>query len=180
MASVAIYSDVDDVAEHVRPADQAVRVGPAAPTESYLRIDGVIDAALAAGANAVHPGYGFLAERAAFARAVETAGLTFVGPSSNAIDALGDKLHARRLAREVDVPSVPGTLEPAPVDRADAVPAIVEEAERIGFPLLVKAAAGGGGRGMRRVTRAADLPAALTAGSQEAASAFGDGSVYLE
>jgi acetyl/propionyl-CoA carboxylase alpha subunit len=180
MGSVAVYSDADADAQHVRLADEAVRIGPAAPTESYLRIDAVVDAALGTGATAVHPGYGFLAERAAFARAVEAAGLAFVGPSSAAIDALGDKLHARRLAREADVPSVPGTLEPAPVDRPDAVAAIVEEAERIGFPLLVKAAAGGGGRGMRRVTRAADLPAALAAGSHEAASAFGDGSVYLE
>jgi acetyl/propionyl-CoA carboxylase alpha subunit len=180
MQSVAVYSDADADAQHVRLADQAVRIGPAAPTESYLRIGAVVAAALATGAQAIHPGYGFLAERAAFARAVEEAGLVFVGPSSAAIDALGDKLHAHRLAREADVPSVPGTLEPAPVDRADAVAGIVAEAERIGFPLLVKAAAGGGGRGMRRVTRAADLPAALVAGSQEAASAFGDGSVYLE
>ena len=180
MASVAIYSDADADAEHVRLADEAVRIGPAAPTESYLRIDAVVEAAVATGASAVHPGYGFLAERAAFARAVEVAGLVFVGASSAAIDALGDKLHARRLAREAGVASVPGTLEPAPVDRPDAVAGIVAEAERIGFPLLVKAAAGGGGRGMRRVTRATDLPAALAAGSHEATSAFGDGSVYLE
>ena len=180
MQAVAIYSDADADAQHVRLADRSVRIGPAAPTESYLRIDAVVATALATGAQAIHPGYGFLAERAAFARAVEEAGLVFVGPSSTTIDALGDKLHARRLAREVDVPSVPGTLEPAPVDRVDAVAGIVAEAERIGFPLLVKSTAGGGGRGMRRVTRAADLPAALVAGSQEAASAFGDGSVYLE
>ena len=180
MEAVAIYSDADADAQHVRLADRSVRIGPAAPTESYLRIDAVVAAALATGAQAIHPGYGFLAERAAFARAVEEAGLVFVGPSSRTIDALGDKLHARRLAGEVDVPSVPGTLEPAPVDRADAVAGIVAEAERIGFPLLVKAAAGGGGRGMRRVVRASELPAALVAGSQEAASAFGDGSVYLE
>jgi acetyl/propionyl-CoA carboxylase alpha subunit len=180
MEAVAIYSDADIDAQHVRLADRAIRIGPAAPTESYLRIDAVVAAALATDAQAIHPGYGFLAERAAFARAVEAAGLVFVGPSSTAIDALGDKLHARRLAREADVPSVPGTLEPAPVDRPDAVAGIVAEAERIGFPLLVKAAAGGGGRGMRRVLRASDLPAALVAGSHEAASAFGDGSVYLE
>jgi acetyl/propionyl-CoA carboxylase alpha subunit len=180
MAAVAVYSDVDTAAMHVRLADVAVRIGPAAPTESYLRIDAIVDAALATGADAVHPGYGFLAERAAFARAVEAAGLIFIGPPADTIDALGDKLHARRTAREVGVPVVPGTLAPAPVDRPDQVAAIVEEAEGIGFPLLVKAAAGGGGRGMRRVTRAADLPAALLDGSQEAASAFGDGSVYLE
>ena len=180
MESVAVYSDADAGAAHVRLADEAVRLGPASPAESYLRIDRVVQAAVSSGAEAVHPGYGFLAERAAFARAVEEAGLVYVGPSPATIDALGDKLHARRLAARVGVPAVPGTLEPAPVDRPDQVDAIVAIAEGIGFPLLVKAAAGGGGRGMRRVVRAADLPAALAAGSGEAASAFGDGSVYLE
>lgn len=180
MESVAVYSDADTDAAHVRLADQAVRLGPAAPSESYLRIDRVVATALEAGCEAIHPGYGFLAERAAFARAVETAGLVFVGPPSSSIDLLGDKLHARRTARSVGVEAVPGTLEPAPVDRPDLVATIVEEAERIGFPLLVKAAAGGGGRGMRRVACAADLSAALVSGSHEAASAFGDGSVYLE
>ena len=178
--AVAIYSDSDAAAAHVRLADVAVRVGPSAPAESYLRIDAIVQAALDTGAEAVHPGYGFLAERASFARAVEDAGLAFVGPPSAAIDALGDKLHARRTARDVGVASVPGTLEPAPIDRPDQLDAIVAEAERIGFPVLVKAAAGGGGRGMRRVTKVSELPAALVAGSREAASAFGDGSVYLE
>jgi acetyl/propionyl-CoA carboxylase alpha subunit len=178
--AVAIYSDSDASAAHVRLADIAIRVGPPAPTESYLRIDAIVKAALDTGAEAVHPGYGFLAERAAFARAIEEAGLAFVGPPSDAIDALGDKLHARRTARDVGVEAVPGTLEPAPVERPDQLAAILADAERVGFPLLVKAAAGGGGRGMRRVARAADLPAALAAGSREAASAFGDGSVYLE
>ncbi len=180
MEAVAVYSDSDTDAAHVRLADAAVRLGPPPPTESYLRIDAVVQAALDTGAEAVHPGYGFLAERAAFARAVEDAGLAFVGPASGAIEALGDKLNARRLAALVDVASVPGTLEPAPVDRPDEVAEILATAERIGFPLLVKAAAGGGGRGMRRVVRAQDLPAALVSGSREAASAFGDGSVYLE
>ena len=178
--AVAVYSDADATAAHVRLADVAVRLGPAPPTESYLRIDAVVQAAIDAGAEAIHPGYGFLAERAAFARAVEDAGLTFVGPASATIEALGDKLHARRLAARIDVPSVPGTLEPAPVDRPDQVAEIVATARGIGFPLLVKAAAGGGGRGMRRVLRAEDLPAALVSGSREAASAFGDGSVYIE
>jgi acetyl/propionyl-CoA carboxylase alpha subunit len=180
MEAVAVYSDADATAAHVRLADDAVRLGPAPAEESYLRIDRVVEAARATGAEAIHPGYGFLAERAAFARAVEQAGLAFVGPSSDAIDALGDKLHARRIAREVGVEAVPGTLDPAPVDRPDEVAAIVAEAEAIGFPLLVKAAAGGGGRGMRRVDAARDLPAALAAGSREASAAFGDGSVYLE
>jgi acetyl/propionyl-CoA carboxylase alpha subunit len=180
MEAVAVYSDADAEAAHVRLADVAVRLGPAPPSESYLRIDAVIDAARSTGAEAIHPGYGFLAERAAFARAAEDAGIAFVGPESDAIEALGDKLNARRLAARVGVPSVPGTLEPAPVDRPDQVADIVATARSIGFPLLVKAAAGGGGRGMRRVTREQDLPAALVAGSREALSAFGDGSVYLE
>ena len=178
--AIAVYSDADASALHTRLADVAVRIGPPSPTESYLQIDGIVEAALFTRADAVHPGYGFLAERAAFARAVEAAGIVFVGPSPDAIDALGDKLHARRLARSVDVPVVPGTLEPAPVERPDQVAAIVAEAERIGFPLLVKAAAGGGGRGMRRVATPEELPAALAAGSAEATSAFGDGAVYLE
>ena len=178
--SVAIYSDADAGAAHVRLADLALRIGSPPPAESYLRIDAVVAAAIESGADAVHPGYGFLAERASFARAVEAAGLVFVGPPPAAIEALGDKLHARRLAARVGVPSVPGTLEPAPVDRPDQVAGILASAREIGFPLLVKAAAGGGGRGMRRVDRAEDLPAALVAGSREAASAFGDGSVYLE
>ena len=178
--AVAVYSDADAGAAHVHAADVAVRIGPAPASESYLRIDAVVNAALAAGAEAVHPGYGFLSERAPFAEAVETAGLVFVGPSSRAIAALGDKLAARRVATAAGVPVVPGTLEPAPVDRADEVAAIVGSAESIGFPLLVKAAAGGGGRGMRAVGSPAELPAALAAASAEARSAFGDGAVYLE
>ncbi len=180
MAAIAVYSDADAEARHVRLADSAVRLGPAASSESYLRIDLIVEAALSAGAQAIHPGYGFLSERAAFARAVEDAGLVFIGPSSATIDALGDKLHARRVARSVGVDAVPGTLEPAPADRADAVGEVIAQAEAIGYPVMVKAAAGGGGRGMRRVERSADLPAALTAGSAEALAAFGDGSVYLE
>jgi acetyl/propionyl-CoA carboxylase alpha subunit len=180
MEAVAVYSDADASAAHVRLADAAVRLGPPPPSESYLRIDAVVEAAMSSGAQAIHPGYGFLAERASFARAVEEAGLVFVGPASDAIESLGDKLHARRLAARVGVPSVPGTLEPASVDHPDQVAAIIATARDIGFPLLVKAAAGGGGRGMRRVTREEDLAEALLAGSREAQSAFGDGSVYLE
>ena len=180
MEAVAIYSDADASAQHVRIADVAVRVGPSPPAESYLRIGAILAAALHSGAEALHPGYGFLAERAAVARAVEDAGLVFIGPPSGVIDALGDKLHARRTARDAGVASVPGTLEPAPVDRPDLVGAILAEAAQIGYPLLVKAAAGGGGRGMRHVASARELPAALVDGSREAASAFGDGSVYLE
>ncbi|HTG41896.1 MAG TPA: biotin carboxylase N-terminal domain-containing protein [Methylomirabilota bacterium] len=178
--AIAIYSDADASAAHVRAADAAVRLGPAPAAESYLRGDAIIDAARRLGAEAIHPGYGFLAERAAFARAVEDAGLIFVGPTSASIAALGDKLAARRLARAAGVPVVPGTLEPAEVDRADAVEAILADADEIGFPLFVKASSGGGGRGMRRVTTREELPAALAAGSAEALAAFGDGAVYLE
>ena len=180
MEVVAVYSDADAEAAHVRLADVAVRLGPAAPSESYLRIDALIEAARSTRSEAIHPGYGFLAERAAFARAAEEAGIVFVGPSSLTIEALGDKLNARRLAARVGVPSVPGTLEPAPVDHPDQVAEILATSRSIGFPLLVKAAAGGGGRGMRRVAREEDLAAALVSGSREALSAFGDGSVYLE
>jgi acetyl/propionyl-CoA carboxylase alpha subunit len=177
--AVAVYSDADRGATHVREADLAVRLGPPPAAESYLRIDAIVDAARATGAEAIHPGYGFLAERAAFARAVEDAGLAFVGPPSGAIDALGDKLNARRVARSVGVEAVPGTLEPAALE-PDRVEAILEAARRVGFPLLVKAVAGGGGRGMRRVESEAELPAALASGSREATSAFGAGAVYLE
>jgi acetyl/propionyl-CoA carboxylase alpha subunit len=173
--AVAVYSDADRDAGHVRAADAAVRLGPAPATESYLRGDALIEAARETGAEAIHPGYGFLAERASFARAVEEAGLVFVGPSSVSIAAVGDKLAARRLARAVGVPVVPGTH-----GRADGAEAILVEADSVGFPLFVKAAAGGGGRGMRRVTTREELPAALAAGSAEALAAFGDGAVYLE
>jgi acetyl/propionyl-CoA carboxylase alpha subunit len=178
--AIAVYSDADAEAAHVRAADAAIRLGPASAVESYLRGEAIVDAARGIGAEAIHPGYGFLAERASFARAVEDAGLVFVGPTSASIAALGDKLAARRLARAAGVPVVPGTLEPAEIDRADAVEAILAEADTIGFPMFVKAAAGGGGRGMRRVTTRQELPAALSAASAEALSAFGDGAVYLE
>jgi acetyl/propionyl-CoA carboxylase alpha subunit len=178
--SVAVYSDADVDAAHVAAADAAVRIGPAAADESYLRVDALIDAALASGAEAIHPGYGFLSERASFARAVTDAGLTFVGPSAAAIEALGDKLAARRTVRAADVPVVPGTFEPAPIDRPEDIERVVAAAKAIGFPLLVKASAGGGGRGMRRVTNERELATALVSGSGEALAAFGDGSVYLE
>ena len=178
--AVAVYSDVDVGAVHVRMADEAVRLGPAPADESYLRADLIIEAARSTGCGAVHPGYGFLAERASFAAAVEAAGIVFVGPDHLAIAALGDKLAARRVATAAGVPVVPGTLEAAPIDRPDQLEAVARSAEAVGYPLLVKAAAGGGGRGMRRVTSVAELPEALVAGSREAAAAFGDGSVYLE
>jgi acetyl/propionyl-CoA carboxylase alpha subunit len=180
MESVAVYSDADADAVHVRAADRAVRIGPAAASESYLRADRIVEAALAEGADAVHPGYGFLAERADFARAVTEAGVTFVGPTSETIASVGDKLAARRLAGAASVPVVPGTLEAAAVATPADLEQMLARADDVGFPLLVKAAAGGGGRGMRRVDRRESLEAALSAASAEAQSAFGDGTVYLE
>ena len=181
MTAVAVYSDADAAALHVRLADDAVRIGPPAAAESYLRIDAILEAASATGAEAIHPGYGFLAERAAFARAVTDAGLVFIGPAAATIDALGDKLGARRLARSVGVETVPGTLDAAPVDRPDGLPAILADAERIGFP------AAGQGRGRRwgagDATRRVGPPRTLPRWPRRRArrpSAFGDGTVYLE
>jgi acetyl/propionyl-CoA carboxylase alpha subunit len=178
--AVAVFSDADATSGHVRAADLAVRLGPAPAAESYLRADAIVDAARQTGAEAIHPGYGFLAERAAFARAVEEAGIVFIGPDSRTIAAVGDKIAARQLARDAGVPVVPGTLEPADLDRPDALAAVAAEADRIGYPLLVKAAAGGGGRGMRRVALASELASAVAAGAAEARAAFGDGAVYIE
>jgi acetyl-CoA carboxylase biotin carboxylase subunit len=175
IATVAVYSDVDREALHVLMADEAYPIGGAAPGESYLVIDRLVDVARASGADAVHPGYGFLAENAAFAAACRDAGLTFVGPPPEAIRAMGDKTAARRIAREMAVPMVPGTLEPLAVD-GDARAA----AASIGYPLMIKAAMGGGGKGMRLVRSAGELEAALRTARSEATTAFGDGAVYLE
>ncbi|HEU4763629.1 MAG TPA: biotin carboxylase N-terminal domain-containing protein, partial [Gemmatimonadales bacterium] len=175
LEAVAVYSDADRLAAHVRAADHAVRIGPAAPGESYLRIDRLIEAARATGATFVHPGYGFLSERAAFADALAEAGLTFVGPPADAIRAMGDKTEARKRMDAAGVPIVPG----AHVDGADPA-AAAAAAAKVGFPLVVKASAGGGGRGMRIVRSAADLAGALVSAASEAQKAFGDGRVYLE
>ena len=177
--AVAVYSDADAGSRVVRAADVAVRIGPAPAAESYLVADRIIEAALDTGSDAIHPGYGFLSERASFAARVRAAGLAWIGPAPETIAAVGDKLAARRLAAAAGVPVVPGLLEPA-AWRQDAVDGLIAEGERIGFPLFVKAAAGGGGRGMRRVTSGPELAAALAAGSAEAEAAFGDGAVYLE
>jgi acetyl-CoA/propionyl-CoA carboxylase biotin carboxyl carrier protein len=172
--SVAVYSEVDRTSPHVALADVAVPIGPAAPVESYLNVQRILEAARATGAQAIHPGYGFLAENAAFARAVAAAGIQFVGPSPEAMESMGDKLGARRTMARLGIPIVPGS-DP------DADPATLPElGARIGFPLLVKAAGGGGGRGMRRVDDAAQLPDALAAAAREAQAAFGDARVYLE
>ncbi|MBM4242683.1 MAG: acetyl-CoA carboxylase biotin carboxylase subunit [Deltaproteobacteria bacterium] len=172
--SVAVYSDVDRTSPHVALADAAVAIGPAAPLESYLNVERILDAARATGAQAIHPGYGFLAENAAFARAVAAAGITFVGPSPEAMEAMGDKLGARRTMSRLGIPIVPGS------DPDADPPSLPALAAGIGFPLLVKAAGGGGGRGMRRVDTPDQLQDALTAASREAQAAFGDPRVYLE
>ena len=178
--SIAVFSDADAGARHVRAADAAVRIGPAPAAESYLRGDVIVEAAVAAGADAVHPGYGFLSEQAPFAEACAAAGLVFIGPSPETLASLGDKLAARRAATTQGVPIVPGTFEPLPAASPASMDAIQVAAESVGFPLLVKAAAGGGGRGMRRADAPGELPIAVAAAAREAEAAFGDGSVYLE
>ncbi|MEJ7747825.1 MAG: biotin carboxylase N-terminal domain-containing protein [Candidatus Limnocylindrales bacterium] len=176
--TVAVYSDADASALHVRMADSAIRLGPAPAAESYLRGDLVVAAAIDTNSDAIHPGYGFLSERASFARDVIGAGIAFIGPDPAAIEALGDKVAARRSAHLADVPVVPGTFEPVAID--GDLEQTLDDARRIGFPLLVKAAAGGGGRGMRRVAAESELRAALVGSAGEAVSSFGDGAIYLE
>jgi acetyl-CoA carboxylase, biotin carboxylase subunit len=178
LSTVAVYSECDRTALHVRQADEAYPIGPSAPRESYLRIDRIVDAARRAGADGVHPGYGFLAENEAFASAVQDAGLTFIGPSPAAIALMGSKTAARAAAAAAGVPVVPGTHTPLPADLPDAE--IERLAASIGYPLLVKAVAGGGGKGMRAVADAAALPDAIRAARSEAGTAFGDAAVYLE
>ena len=175
LESVAIYSEADRSAPHVMEAGEAYCIGPAPSAQSYLRADALIDVARRAGCDAVHPGYGFLAERAFFADAVEKAGLTFVGPPASAIAAMGDKTEARRRMVAAGVPVVPGIAEPL----KDAA-AARDAAAAFGYPVLLKAAAGGGGKGMRVVRDEAELARAFDAARHEAESAFGDGSIYLE
>jgi acetyl-CoA carboxylase biotin carboxylase subunit len=175
LEAVAVYSAADASSPHVRAADEAVPIGPAAPSRSYLDIDRLVAAAGEAGADAVHPGYGFLAERAAFAEAVQRAGLVWIGPPPDAIRAMGDKTEARRRMRAAGVPVVPGA--DAPVD--DLGPAL-GLAREVASPAMVKAAAGGGGKGMRVVRTPEELPGALETAAREALKAFGDASVYLE
>ena len=173
--SVAVYSDADASAPHVREADEAVRLGPAPSAQSYLLGDAIIAAAIATGAEAIHPGYGFLSEREWFARAVRDAGLVWVGPPAEAIAAMGSKTAARQLAMAHQVPVVPGTTT-ALRDATEAA----EVAAQFGYPVLLKAAAGGGGKGMRVVRSADEIVGALDAAKREAKNAFGDDAVYVE
>ncbi|MPZ87404.1 MAG: ATP-grasp domain-containing protein [Nitriliruptorales bacterium] len=173
--AVAVYSDADAGAPHVALADAAVRLGPAPAVDSYLHGERILEAAASTGAQAIHPGYGFLSERAAFARACAAAGIVFVGPPPEAIEAMGDKIDAKRLAESAGVPVVPGVHEPGLDDAA-----LIGGADRVGFPLMVKAAAGGGGKGMRVVTDPGGLPDALAAARREAQAAFGDDALLLE
>jgi acetyl-CoA carboxylase, biotin carboxylase subunit len=173
--AVGVYSAADRSSPHVRAADLAIAIGPAPPSQSYLDIERLVQAALTSSADAVHPGYGFLAERAGFAEAVERAGLTWIGPPASAIRAMGDKTEARRRMQAAGVPIVPGAS--APVD--DIGPAL-GLAREVGYPVMVKAAAGGGGKGMRVVRTPEELPGALETAASEALKAFGDASVYLE
>jgi acetyl/propionyl-CoA carboxylase alpha subunit len=173
--AVAVYSDADRGARHVRMADHAVRIGPTPAAESYLDAAKIIDAAQATGAEAIHPGYGFLSERAAFARACAASGIAYVGPSPETLDVTGDKVSARDLATRAGARLVPGT--PGPVaSEADAISA----AQQVGYPLIIKATAGGGGKGMHVVRSADDFADAMASAQRIALGAFGDGSVYLE
>jgi acetyl-CoA carboxylase, biotin carboxylase subunit len=175
VASVAVYSDADARAPHVREADEAIHIGAPPSAESYLKGERIIEAAQRLGAEAIHPGYGFLSEREWFARAVRDAGLVFVGPPAEAIAAMGSKTAARTLAVAANVPVVPGTIEPLKgAVEARAV------ADRFGYPVLLKAAAGGGGKGMRLVRESSEMESSLEAARRESKNAFGDDAVYVE
>lgn len=173
--SVAVYSDADAGARHVQEADTAVRIGPAAAAESYLNIEAVLEACRKSGAQAVHPGYGFLSENLAFAQALAAAGITFIGPNLEALNVMGDKIRSKNHVQENQVPVVPGIAEPGLSDAA-----LIEAAGSIGYPILIKPSAGGGGKGMHSVFDAAELPETLKTARRVAASAFGDDTLFLE
>jgi acetyl-CoA carboxylase biotin carboxylase subunit len=175
VTAVAVYSAPDEFSPHVLTAEEAVPIGPAAAAESYLDIDRLLEAARSTGAEAIHPGYGFLAENPEFARRVEAEGLVFIGPPAAAILAMGDKTEARARMTEASVPVVPGSTGPIATSSAAR-----EEATRLGYPILLKAAAGGGGKGMRIVESAVELERAFEAATREAGQAFGDPRVYME
>jgi propionyl-CoA carboxylase alpha chain len=175
IATVAVFSDPDRTAPHVRLADEAYRLGPAPASDSYLKMDAIIETARESGADAIHPGYGFLSENADFAAACADAGLTFIGPPPEAIRAMGDKTAARQLMKEAGVPMAPGTTDA--IDDADRAADIADD---IGYPVLIKAAAGGGGKGMRIVRDPTEFERAMRGARSEAESAFGDGRVFIE
>lgn len=173
--AVAVYSDADAGARHVAEADLAVAIGPAPARDSYLNIGAVVDAAVRTGAQAVHPGYGFLSENADFAAALASAGVTFIGPPAAAIQTMGDKIAAKATVSQFGVPVVPGVARPGLTDAE-----LIDAAAEIGYPVLIKPSAGGGGKGMRLVERAEDLPVALAGARRESAAAFGDDTLFLE
>jgi acetyl-CoA carboxylase biotin carboxylase subunit/3-methylcrotonyl-CoA carboxylase alpha subunit len=177
IATVAVYSDADEGAPHVKEADEAVRVGPAQVKESYLNAQAIVDAATKTGAQAIHPGYGLLSEKAAFAKLVADAGVVFIGPPIAALESFGDKMKARHVALGVGVPPVPGVDAPVPADQVDFAK---KEAARIGYPIVIKAVGGGGGIGMQVVKDEAGIERALKSCSDRGAQAFGDARVYLE
>ena len=173
--TVAVYSDADRSAVHVRAAYQAVRIGPAPSVESYLLPEVILKAAIDTGADAIHPGFGFLSENAEFVREVRAAGLIFIGPSAEAMESMGDKIEARRRMIAADVPVVPGTSEPAESDEQ-----LLAEAREIGYPVMIKASAGGGGKGIRIVRDESELLSLAKRASSEAETAFGNGAIYIE
>jgi acetyl-CoA carboxylase biotin carboxylase subunit len=175
IAAVAVYSEVDRASLHVRKADEAYPIGPAAASDSYLSISKILDVAHRCGADAIHPGYGFLSENAKFARACADTGVKFIGPTAAAMDAMGSKTRARQAMERAGVPFVPGTSR-----GLDSLEEAGEVAARIGYPIMLKAAAGGGGKGMRLVHTSQDLKAALESARSEAERSFGDGEVYIE
>jgi len=175
ISTVAVYSEADRESLHVQMADEAFCIGPAPAVESYLRMDGIIQTAHAAGAEAIHPGYGFLAENAEFDRLCEKNNIVFIGPNSRALKLVGDKVRSRQTMEKAGIPIIPG-MKRIPKDFSE----FESEAKKIGYPVMIKASAGGGGKGMRVVSRQKDLKSALEAGMREAKSAFGDESVYLE
>ena len=175
IAAVAVYSDVDRASLHVRKADEAYPIGPAAARESYLNMEKILEVARRSGADAVHPGYGFLSENAKFARACAETGIKFIGPTAAAMDAMGSKTRARQAMERVGVPLVPGTSR-----GLESLEAAAQIAERVGYPVMLKAAAGGGGKGMRFVHAPGELRSALESARSEAERAFGDGEVYIE
>src|SRR5215204_4036480 len=176
IASVAVYSEPDRDAPHVRRADEAYLLGPGAASESYLVVEKILEVAKQSGAAAIHPGYGFLAENAAFARACEEAGIVFIGPPASAIDAMGSKTKARELMRDAGVPIVPGTTEP--VDSVEDAKAVIDQS--VGYPVAIKAAGGGGGKGFRVAEAEEDLEAAFEGAAREGEKFFSDSTLYVE